>query len=134
MTQATHETTKTDAVIDTGSALAGAGAFGLFGAVLGREIGSLGSSGRHNLSGAIGAWLGGITMAVLSLYASFRSREQHERVISGLREENLRLRAEINGEPLPPELMVPQLAAPKNMVEGAQHHEKLVEQPKEIAL
>lgn len=134
MTNATHETTRTDAVIDTGAALASASAFGLFGAVIGRAVGSLGSSTHYNLSGKIGAWLGGVTMAVLSLYASFRSREQHERIIGGLREENMRLRAELNGEPLPPAQMLPQNAAPKNIIEGAEHHELIENKPREVTL
>lgn len=134
MTNAKHEATRTDAVVDTGAALASAGAFGLFGAVIGRELGSLGSSNHYNLSGKIGAWLGGVTMAVLSLYASFRSREQHERIISGLREENMRLRAELNGEPLPAAQMLPQNIGPKNIIESAEHQELVAEKPREIAL
>lgn len=134
MANGTHETTRTDAVIDTGAALASASAFGMFGAVVGRAVGSMGSSGHYNLSGKIGAWLGGVTMAVLSLYASFRSREQHERIISDLRDENVRLRAELSGEPLPPAHMLPQNASPNTIVEGVADHELIENKPREIAL
>lgn len=139
MTQAMehNQTTTADAVIDTGAALASAGAFGLFGAVLGRTIGSIGRDSKHNLSGLIGGWLGGITFSVLSLYASFRSREQHERVIGSLREENTRLRAELTGEPIKPVPTAPAVPIPEQPtrhVEAAEHQAVMEEPVRETAL
>lgn len=119
--------TRTDAVIDTGAALASAGAFGLFGAVIGKAVGSLGSSAHHNTSGKIGAWLGGLTFSILSLYASFRSREQHERVIEGLQDENMRLRVALGGE-VPPPVVQPMMAhVPERKVMGVLHEGAAVE-------
>ena len=113
-------TTRTDAVIDTGAALASAAGFGLFGAVVGRAIGGLGNSHRHNLSGLIGAWLGGVTFSVLSLYASFRGRESYERTIDQLKQENLRLRIAAGEAPVAPNAQAVGFE-PQQLVNGVSH-------------
>ena len=131
-TEAKHipNTTRTDAVIDTGAALASAAGFGLFGAVVGRTIGAFGNSPRHNISGTIGAWLGGVTLAVLSLYASFRGREAYERTIDQLQQENAQLRKIAGVSTLPPEAQR-MMGVPQHQVSGVSHEGQTASEPEQ---
>lgn len=132
MTDTPHEPTRTHAVIDTGAALASAGASACL-CGWGQAIGSIGSSSHYNLSGKIGTWAGGNYHGGIIAVRSRRSREQHEHVVGDLREYKPALRAQAQSTAVTAELL-PIETMPKHKVAGIEHQAVIADKAHEHAL
>ncbi len=115
------------AMINTGAALASAAAFSVVGAMLGKTIGSYGDSVRHKLSSGIGKWVGGVSFAILSLYATMKAEASRQAQMQDLEKENDALRREIAQAKLPQKTDAPMQAMP--VIERAAHEGTAAPQP-----
>ena len=123
-----------DTAVETGAALASAAAFGLFGGVVGKAVGGLGDSNRHQLSAKLGMWVGAVTLSVLSLYASFRSHQNREETLGALEKENAMLKRALQDSQAPAVVAnQSEVVSPASTIEHANYEGAALSQGSQIS-